>query len=81
MRPDHSFCFHRYFDPSYLVFTEVFVLNPPSIRFSQRHRCNFGILPLRVEAFRLFKLGYGAAIGVVMTPIIVVLSIIQLKLW
>ncbi len=78
MRPIIAFVSIVTLIQAYLVFTEVFVLNPTG--GSARDTVVTLGYYLYESAFRFFKLGYGAAIGVVMTLIIVVLSIIQLKL-
>lgn len=61
---------------SYLVFTEVYVLSPAGV--ARDTVVTLGYF-LWESAFRFFRLGYGAAVGFVMTCIIVVLSIVQLK--
>lgn len=61
---------------SYLVFTEVYILSPAGI--ARDTVVTLGYF-LWESAFRFFRLGYGAAVGFVMTCIIVILSIVQLK--
>lgn len=78
MRPIVAFVSIVTLIQAYLVFTEVFVLNPSG--GSARDTVVTLGYYLYESAFRFFKLGYGASIGVVMTLIIVVLSVIQLRL-
>ncbi|MGI6565773.1 MAG: sugar ABC transporter permease [Firmicutes bacterium] len=78
MRPIIAFVSIVTLIQAYLVFTEVFVLNPSG--GSARDTVVTLGYYLYESAFRFFKLGYGASVGVVMTLIIVVLSILQLKL-
>lgn len=61
---------------SYLVFTEVYILSPAGA--ARDTVVTLGYF-LWESAFRFFRLGYGAAVGFVMTLIIVILSIAQLK--
>jgi arabinosaccharide transport system permease protein len=78
MRPIIAFVSIVTLIQAYLFFTEVFVLNPSG--GSARDTVVTLGYYLYESAFRFFKLGYGASIGVVMTLIIVVLSILQLRL-
>lgn len=76
MRPIIAFVSTVTLIESYLVFTEVYVLSPAGI--ARDNVVSLGYF-LWESAFRFFRLGYGAAVGCVMTLIIVVLSIVQLK--
>lgn len=78
MRPIIAFVSIVTLIQAYLVFTEVFVLNPSG--GSARDTVVTLGYYLYESGFRFFKLGYGASIGVVMTLIIVVLSLVQLRL-
>lgn len=78
MRPIIAFVSIVTLIQAYLVFTEVFVLNPSG--GSARDTVVTLGYYLYESAFRFFKLGYGAAVGVIMTSIIIVLSVVQLRL-
>jgi arabinosaccharide transport system permease protein len=62
---------------SYLVFTEVFMLSPGG--GAKNNMVSLGYY-MYESAFRFFKLGTGAAVGFVMTVVILVLSVVQLAL-
>lgn len=77
MRPMIAFVSTITLIESYLVFTEVYVMSPGGV--ARDNVVTLGYF-LWESAFRFFRLGYGAAVGFVMTLIIVVLSVVQLKL-
>lgn len=64
---------------SFQAFTEVFVLNPAGAMDSaQSHMVILGYY-LYESAFTFFRLGYGSAIGVILTLVVLGVAVVQLK--
>ena len=80
MKPILSFVLIITLIYAYLAFDEVFVLSPAGAMDSaQNNMVTLGYY-LYESGFQLFKFGYGSAIGFIMTLLILLVSIIQLKM-
>ena len=80
MKPIISFVLIITLIYAFLAFDEIFVLNPAGAMDSPQNNMVTMGFHLYESGFQLFKFGYGSAIGFMMTLIILIFSVFQMKL-